>query len=391
MRDEATSFSLPRWRITRWLADPGTDAPEDIRRALVGSLFGTLPIFAGGVLNSILVAAIIATRLPQAPFLFWVALEVSVCVVRLLVLLRSFKNAREGRDTPTDIYLLLGVAWAGSVGYGAFISLLSGDWVVATLACMSAAAMVGGICFRNFGAPRLSAIMTACSLGPTCLAAPFSGEPILYVAFAQIPFYLMSMRVAAYKLNALLVATMQAEREHEHQARHDALTGLTNRIGLMRAMDEGGDRRTALLYLDLDGFKAVNDAHGHAAGDRLLKQAADRLRHMLRAGDIAARIGGDEFVIVARDVDRAQAPALGERLIHELGAAYDLGQGLVVSVGVSVGVALTPDHGDDVSELLDMADAALYGAKSLGKSRCIVAAPRPRPAVAWDQSRSAGA
>ncbi|MGA0533952.1 diguanylate cyclase domain-containing protein [Hansschlegelia sp. KR7-227] len=347
--------------------------PDDIRRALIASLFGTLPIFAGGVVNSIMVAAIIAGRMATPVFLGWLAVEVAICALRLVVLLTCFRNAARGRPTPTDVYLLLGVCWAGSVGFGAFISLLSGDWVIATLACMSAAAMVGGVCFRNFGAPRLAAAMIVLSLGPTCLAAPFTGEWIMVATFVQIPFYLVSMRMAAYKLNGLLVTTMRAQAENQHLARHDALTGLPNRVGLMHAIEERADRRVALLYLDLDGFKAVNDGHGHAAGDRLLTCAADRLRTLLRSGDFAARIGGDEFVVVARGVDRRQASSFGERLIQEIGQPYDLGQGLVVRVGVSVGVALAPDHGEDVPDLLDVADTALYLAKTAGKSRCVVA------------------
>ncbi|HVI27253.1 GGDEF domain-containing protein [Hansschlegelia sp.] len=387
MRTEAPSYSLPRWRLTRWLTDAGPDVPEDIRRALVASLFGTLPIFAGGVLNSLLVSGLLALRLQTAPFILWFVSELLICGARLVVLLRAFARAKEGRDTPTDIYLGLGLLWSASVGYGAFMSLLSGDWVVSTIACMSAGAMIGGIGFRNFGAPRLAALMIALSLGPTVLAAPFSGEPILLLTLIQIPFYLVSMRLAAYKLNALMVATMLAERENDRLARHDPLTGLSNRAGLNREMEARGERRAALLYIDLDGFKSVNDGHGHAAGDELLKAAADRLRQLLRAGDVAARIGGDEFVIIALGVDRRQAPAFGERLIRELGAPYEIQRGLVVRVGVSVGVALAPDHGDDVSELLDTADDALYRAKTAGKSQCVVATA----AVRWGARRHSAA
>lgn len=373
MRAPAPAFSMPRWRITRWLADAGPDVPDDVRRALVASLFGTLPIFAGGVVNSILVAAVIAAREQSVAFYVWLAVEVAICAVRFAVLRSALRGSRGGRETQTDLYLVLGVAWAASVGYGSFISIASGDWLSATIACMSAAAMVGGICFRNFGAPRLSAVMTFASLGPTCLAAPISGEPAMLVTFVQIPFYLLSMRAAAYKLNALLVQTMRAEREHEHQARHDALTGLSNRVGLTRALEAAESRGVALLFIDLDGFKAVNDAHGHASGDRLLRIAADRLRETLRSGDVAARIGGDEFVVVANGLDRAQAEGLGERLIGDLGRRYFLTEDVAVEISVSVGVALTPDHGENVSELLDVADAALYRAKSAGKSRCVVA------------------
>ncbi len=387
MRHQNLVFSSPRWRLTRWLADAGPNVPDDIRNALIASLFGTLPIFAGGVINSVLLSGVIALRMDRPTFWAWFALEVALGIVRLAVLLRSFRAAAGARPTPTDLYLLLGVAWAASVGFGTFISMTNGDWVSATLACLSAAAMVGGICFRNFGAPRLSGVMTFASLGPTCLAAPFSGEPILIVTCIQIPFYLVSMSIAARKLNGLLVATMRAERENEHRARHDLLTGLSNRSGLMTAIDEGEARavvglRVALLYLDLDGFKSVNDTYGHAAGDQLLRMAADRLRTLLRAGDVAARMGGDEFVIIARDLDRTQATRLGERLIREIGCPYRLESG-EVTIGVSVGVALTPDHGHDLSQLLDVADAALYQAKLKGKSKCeladdVVATVSPR-------------
>jgi len=372
-------FSLPRWRGTRWLTEAGKDVPPEIRRALIASLHGTLPIFAGGVFNSILIAGIVAARLGQPLLIAWFVAEIVIGVARLAVLVISFRRAEAGQGTPTDVYLLLSVVWAASVGYGASICVLSGDWISATIACMSAAAMVGGICFRNFAAPRLVALMIALSLGPICLVAPFSGEPAMLAALVQIPFYLISMRLAAYRLNGLLVNTMEAERENDRRARHDALTGLSNRDGLTQAVDavsRGERHRLALLYLDLDGFKAVNDTYGHTAGDRLLKAAAARLKGLLRAGDVAARIGGDEFVIIARDVERAQAPAFGERLIREVGAPYDLGNGMTVTIGVSVGVALTPHHGEELPELLQVADAALYQAKLAGKSRCVIATDR---------------
>ncbi|GLK67118.1 GGDEF domain-containing protein [Hansschlegelia plantiphila] len=373
MRDKLRTFSLPTWAATRWLAHAGQDVPLEIQRALVASLFGTLPIFAGGVINSTLVAAIAAARMQTAPFIGWLACEILLCVVRLAALLISFRRSEQRRTTPTDLYLVLGVLWSASVGYGTFISILSGDWAVAALACLSTGAMVGGICFRNFGAPRLAAAMTLCSMGPICAAAPFAGDPVFLAAFLQIPFYIVSMRIAALKLNGLLVATMRAEREHEHQARHDPLTGLPNRAGLRRAMVARRERSVALLYLDLDGFKAINDSHGHGAGDRLLNMAAERLRRLLRTDDVAARIGGDEFVVLVHGLDRTQAPAFAERLIHSLSAVYQLEPNVTVRIGVSVGVALAPDHGDELSELLDAADAALYRAKTSGKNCCVVA------------------
>lgn len=380
MKSAALKYSLPSWRVTRWLTDAGPDVPAEIRVALVGSLYGTLPIFFGGVLNTIAVSLLISLRIQTLPFLLWCAFEIICCTTRLIVLIVSQKRAKQGKSTPTDLYLVLGILWAAGVGFGTFISLTSGDWVSATLACLSAAAMVGGICFRNFGAPRMAALMIVLTLGVGCFAAPFLGEPIMLIVFMQIPFYLFSMTVAAFRLNRMLISTMTAEREHEFQARHDTLTGLPNRSGLAKALDlhAGSDeqKRLALIYLDLDGFKAINDTHGHMAGDRLLQLVAARMRATLRSGDVVARIGGDEFVVLSERAAPEQSLAFGDRLIREISRPYELDDKHVVTIGVSVGIALAPDHGREMTSLLAAADGALYQAKSDGKSRCVIAATR---------------
>ncbi len=374
-------FSLPRWRLTRWLADAGPDVPPEIRVALIGSLFGTLPIFAGGVINSLAVSFLIAWRIPMPPFQLWCAFEVVCCLVRLAVLVRARRRGLRGESTATDIYLLLGVAWAAGIGAGTFLSLVSGDWVAAALACLSSAAMVGGICFRNFGAPRMAGVMIVLTLGPVCLAAPFISEPIMLISLMQIPFYLVSMTVAAYKLNAMLVSTMRSERENAFHARHDMLTGLSNRAGLTKAFatrfaSEAPPPGLALIYLDLDGFKAVNDGYGHMAGDALLQLVAERLRGLVRSSDVAARIGGDEFVVLSEQTERVQLQRFGERIVREISEPYELDSGDTLNIGASIGIALAPEHGRDMTSLMSAADAALYQAKSRGKSLCVIAAHR---------------
>jgi diguanylate cyclase (GGDEF)-like protein len=383
MQDKTRVYSLPRWRLTRWLADAGRDVPDDIRVALIGGLFGTLPVFAGGVANTLVVSAAIAAHIPTAPFITWLTLEIAICLARLAVLMISRRAALQRRETPTDVYLILGVAWSASVGYGVLVSMASGDWVIATLACVSAAAMVGGICFRNFNAPRLAAVMILMSLGPTLPGAALAGEPVLYVAFAQVPMYLVAMTLAAFKLNKMLIATMRAERENDYRARHDLLTGLPNRegfveaIGVNLAAEHRSGERFALLFLDLDDFKIVNDTYGHAAGDRLLKMVAGRLAHTLRTTDVATRIGGDEFLVVTRVHTNEQAIEVGHRLIAAVTSLYDLGDSISVKVGVSIGIAMAPEHGTNLDNLLTVADEALYEAKSKGKSRCCIASSIP--------------
>ena len=312
-------------------------------------------------------------------FIAWLALEIAICLSRLTVLVVARRRALKHDATPTDINLVLSIARSGSVGYGALISLATGDWVAAMLACVSAGAMVGGICFRNFSAPRLCGAMIVLSLGPTIPGALMAGQPLMLVLFFQIPMYLAAMTMACFKLNRMLIATMRAERENDRRARHDELTGLANRAGLVGALEErlsrrgGGDETLALLYLDLDDFKVVNDTHGHAGGDRLLQCVAERMRGVLREGDLPARLGGDEFVVLAVGRTAEQATTFGRHLVEAIGVPYDLGCGAQARVGVSVGIAMAPGHGNRAADLLRAADAALYQAKFAGGARCEVA------------------
>jgi diguanylate cyclase (GGDEF)-like protein len=234
--------------------------------------------------------------------------------------------------------------------------------------------MVGGICFRNFGAPRLVAVMIILSLGPCCPAGAISGEPILLLILVQIPFYLFAMSLAAFRLNGLLVSTMKAEKENDHRARHDLLTGLPNRAGLILAIDSTcaavvpHESPAAVFYIDLDGFKPVNDRYGHAAGDALLVMVSMRLRTALGTAGIVGRIGGDEFVVLVHVLQRDQLPIIAERLLREVSLPYDLGSDSTILISASIGVALIPDHGVDVDTVLKAADTALYAAKREGKT-----------------------
>ena len=154
---------------------------------------------------------------------------------------------------------------------------------------------------------------------------------------------------------------------------------MLNREGLIEAIDTSliaaaaDAKPRALLFLDLDNFKTVNDTFGHAVGDRLLKAAADRLRAELAPGDVAARLGGDEFVVLTVTASDELAIERGKRLIAAIASTYPLGEGISSAVGVSIGIAMMPDHGSNSEDLLAAADAAFYEAKSGGRSRCCMA------------------
>lgn len=386
--DKGMIFSLPSWRLTRWLTDGGADTPAEIRVALIASLFGTLPIFAGGVINTVMISAVVVWRNPVPLYVSWLVLEILLAVVRVAVLRNSLRAARRGEPTQTDLYLTLALLWAFSVGYGVLITFLNGDWLAATLAGVSCGAMAGGICFRNYGAPRLVGAMILLSLGPMCLGALFTGEWVMVIVFIQVPFYLISMTIASHRLNRILVATMLAERENDRRASEDPLTGLANRTGLLTALDRvcaGARKREqcgALLYLDLDDFKIINDSHGHAAGDQVLRTLAARMRSMLRVGDVAARMGGDEFVLLATGVMPDAAQRLADHLMHDLAQPITLDDGTRVEVGVSVGVAMIDASHADAQGVLVAADTALYRAKAQGGMRCAFAEGSPELAEA---------
>jgi diguanylate cyclase (GGDEF)-like protein len=170
-----------------------------------------------------------------------------------------------------------------------------------------------------------------------------------------------------------ITARKRSQQLAEHMARHDPLTGLPNRTLFHERLDQAFDRLVrngrcfTVLCLDLDRFKAVNDTLGHAAGDRLLRTVADRVRSVLGPDDILARLAGDEFAIVqngARPPHRATR--LAQRILETVRQPIDLG-GSVMSVGVSIGIASAPRDGAGPDELLKSADLALYRAKNEGR------------------------
>jgi diguanylate cyclase (GGDEF)-like protein len=167
----------------------------------------------------------------------------------------------------------------------------------------------------------------------------------------------------------------QAQAQVARLASEDALTSLANRRVWNETLERfavTSDRRTpssfAVLYLDLDNFKVVNDTQGHAIGDKLLQAVAGRLRNLLRDTDVIARLGGDEFAILLQPtLDTGKPEIVADRLVSSLGRPYDIdGQQLLISV--SIGIAIAPQHGHTVNDLQIAADLALYSAKAAGRS-----------------------
>src|SRR6185295_10449680 len=171
-----------------------------------------------------------------------------------------------------------------------------------------------------------------------------------------------------------ITARRRAEERIEYQAYHDSLTGLPNRLLLMDRLTQAlvhahrHQRRLAVLFLDVDHFKLVNDTLGHAGGDRLLRSVAERLGACVRADDTVARVGGDEFMVLFADLQRSDhAPRMAEKVLQALEHPFTI-EGEAIYVTASIGVALYPEDGDESDVLMRNADTAMYRAKELGRN-----------------------
>ncbi|MBV8783148.1 MAG: sensor domain-containing diguanylate cyclase, partial [Gammaproteobacteria bacterium] len=185
------------------------------------------------------------------------------------------------------------------------------------------------------------------------------------------------VRIATKAINHLL----EKHQQLDHLAHHDQLTGLPNRLFLQAhlpgAIEEArkGGSVLAVLFLDLDHFKHVNDSRGHETGDKLLKTVAQRIRSTTRAEDIVVRMGGDEFVVIVKGVTgSAQVDDAASRINHALSAPMVI-DGRTLVTTVSIGVALYPNDGADMGELLRHSDTAMYQAKDRGRNNFLLFSP----------------
>ncbi len=191
---------------------------------------------------------------------------------------------------------------------------------------------------------------------------------------------LLSFLVYLGVISAIAFKLAVMERQHTHdllaQSRKDPLTGIPNRIAIDEiltreiARNRRSNEHSAILYLDLDKFKDINDNLGHSSGDRLLERVTLRIRTILRAEDVLARLGGDEFLILLPNSNAEKSSLAAQRIIEVFSEPFQVaGQNIVVST--SIGICIFPDNGEDCGALLQNADAAMYEAKRQGRNRFV--------------------
>src|SRR6185503_19715146 len=196
---------------------------------------------------------------------------------------------------------------------------------------------------------------------------------------AVLGFYMLANDVTALKraqedLRFAAIQLQHDARRLEFLAHHDTLTGLPNRAMFLERAREAvaharrHDKTAAVLFIDLDNFKQVNDNLGHDVGDGLLKVIASRLRSCVRGDDFIARIGGDEFCVLLQEISEPrEAAAVAQKLVYELSKEYRIGEHQP-ACGASIGIACVPQDGHDVATLMRLADAAMYRAKEAGRN-----------------------
>ncbi|WP_432969639.1 diguanylate cyclase [Dactylosporangium sp. CA-233914] len=309
--------------------------------------------------------------------LAWIVADGAVQAGRMWLTLQH-RRAASGRGHPPHRSLVLvNVTWFVVMAAGIVGELRAGDPRLLVLGSILPIGFMGYVASRYAAFPRLAAPLLY--LMGAAQTVGFLGVPQLRAVAVLVPAAPVAFHLLVLQNHTILMNAFVAQQENFRLSMHDPLTGLANRLLLRErtaalldalARDLVHDRRQdgfAVLCLDLDGFKPINDRHGHAVGDRLLKSVAIRLRRAVRGQDLVCRIGGDEFVVLVSGADGEVAVHTAERLIESCSLPYHLGNATTARVGVSVGIALAPEHGTSTDVLLAHADAALYASKRRSK------------------------
>ncbi|MFM0062002.1 putative bifunctional diguanylate cyclase/phosphodiesterase [Paraburkholderia aspalathi] len=369
------AFSEPRSPFFKWVVSSAQNLSADNRQILLANLFTRTASIVFASICEISVCATAYYLYPRALYAWWGGAVVALLITRLALIWLCCERSARNLPTPTSAFLFASILWAALFGYGTFLCNTSGNQTLFLLGNVCAVGVIGGLAGRNAGTPRLVLLQISFILGLLgCGAALSPGSGKLVLLF-QAPFCAAGFFTVALRSNRDTVALLLARESSHRLAHQDSLTGLPNRARITELLLERTaagslrqNHRFAVLLIDLDGFKAINDSLGHAAGDQILQEAAIRLREVLPTGDLVGRLAGDEFVAITdgtaltRDVH-----LLADRIVKTLARPFTLSEALV-HIGASVGVSLYPEHAKTGPQLLICADRALYAVKRSGKS-----------------------
>ncbi|MFM0229941.1 putative bifunctional diguanylate cyclase/phosphodiesterase [Paraburkholderia sediminicola] len=369
------AFSEPRSPFFKWVVSSAQNLSADNRQILLANLFTRTASIVFASICEISVCATAYYLYPRALYAWWGSAVVALLMTRLALIWLCCERSARNLPTPTSAFLFASLLWAVLFGFGTFLCNTSGNQTLFLLGNVCAVGVIGGLAGRNAGTPRLVLLQITFILGLLGWGAALSPGSGKLVLLFQAPFCAAGFFTVALRSNRDTVALLLARESSHRLAHQDSLTGLPNRARISELLLERTaagslrlNHRFAVLLIDLDGFKAINDSLGHAAGDQILQEAAIRLREVLPAGDLVGRLAGDEFVAITdgtaltRDVH-----LLADRIVKTLARPFTLSEALV-HIGASVGVSLYPEHAKTGPQLLICADRALYAVKRSGKS-----------------------
>jgi len=370
-----------------WLLAGIEAEPDDIRNELLHQRASKTRTLMVAILAS-LITATIAVALTGAAWAWtWVGAELVLAALRIHLMMKDVARARAAQRTGTTIApIWAALASVMVISAGCVQCVLSGNLALMLLAGVGLANLIGGISSRNAGTPRYGALLICILSLPFAAATLVSPIPYLFLVGLQMPLYTAGMIFLLLENHKVLLNLHRSELHNRQLAHHDLLTGLPNRVfnqklfaDLLARSGRGGvpsvHPQLVVFCLDLDGFKAVNDRLGHAAGDAVLVAVAGRLRASVRDRDFVCRLGGDEFVVLLPEITESGAASTATRIIASVTEPFDFAPD--ARIGASIGIAVAPRDGTTADELLITADRALYEAKRKGKGGFVIHGAHP--------------
>jgi diguanylate cyclase (GGDEF)-like protein len=366
--------------------------PDNVLPELVDIMFTSLAsVIAVGV--ALTAAAWMSSALYQDQIVAAGSIAAAIVTTGRVLIAVAYRRARPRIQSAEQArrwerrYAVGGFAFCALLGGIAAYVFLSDDASTQLLIATVLVAYPCGMIIRVAVRPMIARTQLVLTLALPIVACLANGDPEhLLMAVMLIAYLIIGFEMIAH-LHMTILDRIVAHRELARKALHDDLTALPNRALFHQRLHEECNRSQrysqsfAVLYLDLDHFKAVNDTLGHAAGDELLRQIALRLKAAARSSDIVARLSGDEFALIQTPLtEQAEACALAQRLVETVAAPVMI-DGREIRVGVSVGVTICQPPGDEPDALLQKADRELYAAKQAGRGRYSISQAGTQPAA----------
>ncbi|WP_062225795.1 GGDEF domain-containing protein [Aureimonas frigidaquae] len=349
-------------RILSWFLKADDAAHDGITEDLLSSTASGVPVVAFGFVCLSLQVAVMAYRGvgPTIPLLILVSL---VSTLRML----AMRRAERGMDSAAGV-VATGIGWAAVGGLVSTLCVLSSDIVLSTVAALTVTGFAFTAAYNNAGIPRLARTQIMVVAVPFLVGCAMSATPSMSIMLLMGPIWLIGTLHLVGTAHRTLATQVTTRNNNHYLAHNDDLTGIANRPAILSRIDAiaaGGETEATpfVLYLDLDGFKGVNDTFGHVEGDHVLRTVARRFSAVVDRRGHIGRVGGDEFMVILPD------PAEGEveRIIAELKSAarrpVSLKGNRQARIGVTIGSAPLGPGGADAA--IALADARLY----MGKRR----------------------